>query len=177
LALFLTRPSGSPKAPAPSNPAELFDAFAYPGRPTLRGELAAQFKVVATPFTPLGQELREGDLLLRRAEGAMGHLSVIAASELRSYEQVLWEGLVPEAAAAGHYAQVVEAGARPHGLADRFARRVTDADGRLPGDSLVLRVRQPDALVQARADTEAAGQEVCAGDVSDFGSAWRSSRD
>src|SRR5262249_50823874 len=32
LALFLTRPSGSPKAPAPSNPAELFDAFAYPGR-------------------------------------------------------------------------------------------------------------------------------------------------
>ncbi len=122
--------------------AEIFDAFAYPGREALRSQLEQYFEVVALPRTPLDSELRTSDLLFRRIEGGRGHLSVIASPELRPYQEVLSEGLIPEAFSPGKYAHVVDAGARPHTLSDAFARRVADDTGRLPYDQLVLRTQE-----------------------------------
>jgi hypothetical protein len=132
--------------------AELFDAFAYPGREALRDRLERDFEVVALPRAPLDGTLRPGDLLFRRGEGGLGHLSVIASPELRNYEALLSEGLTPEVIGPGNYAQVIETGVRPHTLSDAFARQITDAEGRLPYDQLVLRLREdapPAAKIQA----------------------------
>jgi hypothetical protein len=122
--------------------AEIFDAFAYPEREALRGRLEEHFEVVALPRASVGQDLREGDILVRRAEGGLAHLSVIASADLRDVETLMVDGLTPENFASGQYAQVVETGVRPHGRADDFARRVADRTGRLPYDQLVLRPRE-----------------------------------
>ncbi|MDQ3775004.1 MAG: S8 family serine peptidase [Pseudomonadota bacterium] len=122
--------------------AELFDAFAYPGREALRDQLGQNFEVVAPPRAPLDGRLHTGDLLIRRGEAGLGHLSVIASPELRGYEELLSEGLIPEIKGPGKYAQVVETGARPHTLSDAFARGVVDATGRLPYGQMVLRTRE-----------------------------------
>ncbi len=138
MAESLTLP-GSGRLPSA---AELFDAFAYPGREVLRNQLEQYFEVVALPRTPLDSKLRAGDLLIRRGEGGLGHLAVIASPELRHYEEVLSEGLIPETFNSGKYTHVVDAGVRPHTLSSAFARRVTDDTGRLPYDQLVLRTQE-----------------------------------
>jgi len=122
--------------------AELFDVFAYPGREALRSHLEQYFEVVALPRAPLDGRLSANDLLIRRGDSGLGHLSVIASPELRHYEEVLSEGLIPETFNSGKYAHVVDAGVRPHTLSDAFARRVTDDTGRLPYDQLVLRTQE-----------------------------------
>jgi outer membrane protein OmpA-like peptidoglycan-associated protein len=149
LALILSRSPGPAKPTTLPSPIEIFDGFAYPGREALRKQLEQNFEIVALPHTQLGQNLREGDVLVRRAEGERAHLSVIASPKLRSYQELLAEGWKPESFAAGRYAQVVEGGLRPHNRADQFARRVTETSGLLPHDSLVLRLRQPVAYGQS----------------------------
>jgi peptidoglycan hydrolase-like protein with peptidoglycan-binding domain len=151
---MLTRGGRSEALTVPSNErlysaAEIFDAFAYPSRDSLMNQLEQNFEVIAMPGMELAQELHEGDVLVRRAEGEMAHLSVIAVPELWSHEGLLGEGLVPEHFAPGKYAQVVELGARPHNLADRFARRITDSTGLVSRDSLVLRLREPASFGQS----------------------------
>lgn len=133
----------SAKYGGPLTAAELFDSFASPDPGALRRKLDQHFEVVALPREVLTQGLQEGDVLFRRGEGAAAHLSVIAGPELWTWQELLEQGLVPESYAGGQFAHVVDTGSRAHTRADWFAREVTDATGRLPSDSLVLRRRAP----------------------------------
>jgi GH25 family lysozyme M1 (1,4-beta-N-acetylmuramidase)/subtilisin family serine protease/outer membrane protein OmpA-like peptidoglycan-associated protein len=127
--------------------AEIFDSFVYSGRPALRNQLEQNFEVVELPGRPLNQELREGDVLVRRAEGDVAHVSVIAAPKLRNLEALLSEGMIPESLNDGKYAHVVETGVRPHSRSDEFARQLTDSAGRLLNDILLLRLATPSPVI------------------------------
>src|SRR5262249_52366271 len=97
-----------------ATPAEIFDAFAYPQRTGLRERLEQSFEIVALPRVRLEREIQEGDILLRRGDGGMGHISVVASGELLDRESLAARGLTPESASEGMFVQVVESGARPH---------------------------------------------------------------
>jgi hypothetical protein len=128
--------------------AEVFDQFAYRSRTGLSRQLAQNFEVVGMPGSPLGSEVRSGDLRIQRAEGERAHVSVLAGSQLRNLNAALSEGLTPESRESGKYAQVVEGGVLPHTRADRFARQMTDSAGRLLNDILLLRLATaPPAVV------------------------------
>lgn len=144
----LSQPGAVEGIPAPSSidarsvpPAtDFFDALVYPGRDGLRRHLERFFEVVAGPGEYLAGELREGDVVVRRAMGEpFGHLWIVAAPERWSDGDLPSAGLSPEGRLPGEYVRVVEGGARPHTLADRFVRRVTDGAGRVPLDQLVVR--------------------------------------
>lgn len=123
-----------------SDAARIFDSVVYlPGERSSE-QLLGSLEVVALPGTRLEQELRSGDVMLRRGEGEMAHVAVIAEPKLKSLETVLADGLTPENFKLGCYAQVVEAGIRPHTFSDRFARQLTDSAGRLLNDILLLRL-------------------------------------
>jgi subtilisin family serine protease len=124
------------------SPAAIFDAFAHGGSPALRRQFEPVFDVLAVPGGYLGEQLRPGDLLLRRGERGLGHLAMVAAPGLWPHGQLLSVGLRPEGARAGLYAQVVEGGAFPHTTSDRFARLVAETSGRVPNYQMVLRPRQ-----------------------------------
>ena len=149
LLLALTLPaivrSGAPpaaSAPAsPPTPTEIYDTFAYPAPGRLREQFGRCFEVLALPSTVLDRDLAEGDILVRRGDGNMAHFAVIVSSELRDLEVLALAGLTPETYRPGYYVQVVETGARPHTRNDGFARRVTDLDGVVPRDTLLLRWR------------------------------------
>lgn len=131
-------PGGNGRRVPPA--AEIFDAFVYPHHGALRGHLERLFEVVAGPSEPLAGGLREGDVVVRRALGEpFGHLWIVAAPERWDRRDLESAGLSPEGHLPGGYARVVEGGARPHARADSFARRVTDAAGRVPPNQLVLR--------------------------------------
>ncbi|MFN2397745.1 MAG: S8 family serine peptidase [Gemmatimonadaceae bacterium] len=102
-------------------------------------------RIIARPLERLEGQLRPGDVIVRRAlgEGDLTHVAVVAGPELRR-EELATEGLTPEDDAPGWYAQVVEGGLRPHRLADRYARRVSDGSMRLTPDQLVLRPTLPE---------------------------------
>lgn len=127
---------------APSS-AEIFDAFAYPSRGAVRGDLQEYFEVVGQPGEMLESELRPGDLMFRRVDGETAHVSMIAGSKLWSLEGAMADGVTTENAENGKYAQVVEAGPRPHASSDRFARQMTDSVGRLLNDIVLLRLATP----------------------------------
>ncbi|MCG8349685.1 MAG: S8 family serine peptidase [Chloroflexales bacterium] len=120
--------------------ATLFDAFAGASRAAERRAFAEQFSLVARPGAPLSVPLHAGDLVVRRAlgEGMVGHIALIAEPTLRTAAEATAAGLTPESMRAGRYIQVVEGGIRSHSHADGYARRLLDADGRLPHDTLVL---------------------------------------
>lgn len=148
--------SGSPTAvlkqafdhaglPAPRNgilpsAAEIFDSFAYPKQGALLQELEENFEMVGSPRSFL-DSLQAGDLIVRRAEGGLGHVSIVVSPELWDYEELISSGLTPEVYRRGQYVQVIEGGIHPHTRADFFARQITDDMGRLPHDQLVLRIR------------------------------------
>ena len=78
------------------NAAEIFDSFAYHPTGRLRDQLGQSLEVVGLPGTPLDRELRKGDVMVRRGEGELAHVSVIAEPRLRNLENLLSEGLTPE---------------------------------------------------------------------------------
>ncbi|MGB7292650.1 MAG: hypothetical protein WBD99_10800 [Thermodesulfobacteriota bacterium] len=121
------------------SPAVIFDAFAPGGSPALRRHFAQFFDVVAEPGSRLDRLLQPGDLLFRRGEGNLGHMAMVAAPELWSYEELPSVGLSPEGNRLGMYVQVVEGGAHPHASADRFARLMLDSTGRMPYNQMLLR--------------------------------------
>jgi hypothetical protein len=123
----------------------LFDAFATRRRPDDRERFAVIFQPVAMPGLSLGTTLRPGDLLVRRAigDGGMGHVAVVAGTELHQPARALASGWRLEGSRPGRYVLVVEAGPRPHPRGDRFARRLLDPFARLPLDTLVLRLQAP----------------------------------
>jgi subtilisin family serine protease len=140
--------------------AEIFDSFAYPGRPKLRNQLEQNFEVVALPGTPLNLPLREADMVFNRGDGQAAHVSFIKAPELRDLESLEAEGLTPESFTRGNYAQVIEGGAFPHESSDRFARRITEPKGIVPSDSLILRLRPGAAAERAEASFSERGSRL-----------------
>jgi peptidoglycan hydrolase-like protein with peptidoglycan-binding domain len=130
--------------------AQLFDAFAYWRSGGPREQFERCFEVVGTPGNVLQEELRRSDLLVRRGDGDMGHIAIIASPQLKSLEAVLTEGVMPETFSPGLYAQVVETGMWPHELADRFARLITEPNGRIPHRQMILRYRASSPVPQRR---------------------------
>jgi subtilisin family serine protease len=128
--------------------AEIFDAFAYWRSGGTREQLERCFEVVGCPASLLQKELRRSDVLVRRSDGDMGHISIIASPQLKSLEALLAEGLIPETFSAGLYAQVIETGTWPHELADKFARLITELDGRIPHWQLILRPKLSSPMQQ-----------------------------
>ncbi|UJS22193.1 MAG: DUF2272 domain-containing protein [Candidatus Brocadia sp.] len=124
------------------SPASIFDAFAPGGAPVLRQYFERFFEVVAEPGVRPDDVFQLGDFLVRKAmcEG-FGHVAIIAAPESWDYEQLSSAGLIPESHHLGAYVHVVEGGARPHALADSFARLILDETGRMPHDQMILRFR------------------------------------
>jgi hypothetical protein len=118
-------------------------------------------EVIAEPGDHLEEPLQKGDILVRVAPGepGLGHLALIADPQWWWREQLAAAGLTPEGHRPGRYVQVVEGGARPHGLWDGFARRIADETGRLTGNQLVLRLRP--GLESLAELTEAAGVKAC----------------
>lgn len=129
------------------SPIELFDAFAHAQRSSLRTEIENLFEIVGLPGELIHNHLQEGDVIIRSTlgEGDLAFVSVVALPELWSYEQLAGANLLSESDRSGYYVQVIESGPRPHRVIDSFARRLLDADARLPKDSIVLRVmHQPE---------------------------------
>jgi hypothetical protein len=124
-------------------PAALFDAFAYPRNAGSRQRLERWFQLVAAPGQPLRVDVAPGDLLVRRAvgDGGLAHVALIAAPDREPLDRALAGGWRLEGVRPGAYVRVVEPGPRPCLLRDRFARRLLDARGWLPLDTLVLRPR------------------------------------
>jgi hypothetical protein len=127
---------------APFSRAELFDAAAYGADPRAGRWLLEHFEIIARPGHRLSAPLRRGDVLLRRAEGALAHAAIIVDPELHGALAVVLAGGTVENGAPGGFAYVAERGTRPHEEHDRFARRVIDEDGRLPGRQVILRRRE-----------------------------------
>jgi hypothetical protein len=96
-------------------------------------------------------------------DGDMGHIAIIAFPQLKTLEILLAEGLIPETFSAGLYAQVIETGTWPHELADKFARLITEPNGRVPNRQLILRPRQSSPMQQRpqfAASTDNAGHRT-----------------
>ena len=106
-----------------------------------RGTPVEGLQVVAWPGERLDEPLRGGDLLLRVALGEprLGHVAVLVDGFLKPAEALAAAGFQVEASGRGLYAHIIEAGARPHTLLARFARRVVDASGCVPPGQLLLR--------------------------------------
>lgn len=119
--------------------AMLFDAFVLGGGPV---PLLRAFDVVARPGTRLGA-LRPGDLVLSRGRGSpFGSVAVVASADLRHHGQLRPAGYRTDGRLPGLYAHVLDPA--PHPWSHRYARRVADPLGVLPGHMLVLRYRDAD---------------------------------
>jgi subtilisin family serine protease/GH25 family lysozyme M1 (1,4-beta-N-acetylmuramidase) len=125
------------------DPAALFDGFTTPGASGCRPMLDQVFTVVAYPRQRLTQAPLPGDIVLRRALGepGLGHAAVVAGPDRLTAQEGWRRGYRPESSRPGWYAHVVEAGSRPHRRADGFSRRIANAEGYVPADTLILRPR------------------------------------
>jgi N-acetyl-anhydromuramyl-L-alanine amidase AmpD/subtilisin family serine protease len=117
---------------------QVFDAFFHGDGQA--GGLAGVFEVVGLPGGFPIDAPRMGDLLIRHGENGFAHAAFLSSAELFPPGELSSHHLNAESLRPGWYAQVVEGGAFPHTLADRYARRILDAEGYLPRDSLLLRL-------------------------------------
>jgi peptidoglycan hydrolase-like protein with peptidoglycan-binding domain len=127
----------------------LFNVFVHGDRSPLRSEtlrpyFARRLQVLARPGDRIASMCVEpGDLLVRVAPGqGWGHVAVVAAPVQCSGRGLQDLGWIPEDRTPhpdARYVHVVEVLPRIRRIADRFARRIAGADGRLPRDSLMLR--------------------------------------
>ena len=99
------------------------------------------FKILARPRETLDTSLQKGDILLRIAkdEPGLGHLAVISDPNLMSYKQLLEKRYIPESVHEGYYTSVIEGGAFPHLMNDAFARQISDREGKILDDQVLLR--------------------------------------
>ncbi|WP_167884648.1 S8 family serine peptidase [Cupriavidus oxalaticus] len=122
---------------------------------SLTGQTRDRFEMIGAPGKQLTDEPQPGDVLCRRGEGGLSHAALIAGVDYWPREQVEFAGLIPESNRPGIYVQVVEGGLFPHASADRFARLLTDAEGRVPPDQMLLRpLRERPVGGSARTDHE-----------------------
>lgn len=115
----------------------LFDHF-IGRREVLPAGFIRHFERIAGPGEPV-PELRPGDWLLRRGEGGVGHIAVIASPHAWDRARLQAEGWQTDSRLPGRYVHVVDPA---HGGMSRnryFARRLGDDTGRLPMDTLLLR--------------------------------------
>ncbi len=160
----------------------LFRILAGPDRP-VRRRVEAWTSVVVRPGTRMEDvQPMPGDLLFRVARGeGWGILGIIASPGLHPHDRLpelgfRFEGyprIIP-----GHYVHVMEPGPRFRGAGERFCRRLTDASGRLPANTMLLRIRSagtsPETAETAALDTAEGGSAYpCAGELSAFGRAGR----
>ena len=98
-------------------------------------------EIVARPFEQPDQPLRPGDVMLRATPGAgdIGHVMVLASSDLRTASALAADGITAESTAPGQYGTVIEAGCSRTDRSQRYARRWLDGRGRVPPNSLILR--------------------------------------
>jgi len=118
--------------------------------------------VLAAPGQRLGTALLPGDLLVRRAigDGAIGHVALIAVPDVAPRDRALAQGWSLEGPRRGGYVRVVEAAPGRYLVRDdRFARRLLDPAGRLPTDTVVLRLR-PGAVPALEAAEQAGPAKV-----------------
>jgi subtilisin family serine protease len=121
--------------------AESFDALGYPCNPPLRSLLQRYFDLAARAGFCAATSFKTGDILIRRGEGNLAHVAVLAGSDIREREALQAAGIQTAPEGSGYYALVVEGGPIPHGVASGFARRITNEAGCMPSNQLVLRVR------------------------------------
>ncbi|MGZ3183109.1 MAG: S8 family serine peptidase [Telluria sp.] len=151
-------PPGAPRL----SPVALFNAFAYPDyRAAQLQRFGDRFDVLARPGEPLAADPQPGDLLVRSARGEnWGNLSVVAAPGVQDLSVLPSAGLRAEAGGRlpGGYLHVVDLGPMAQGAAAGFARRVADAAGRVPADTVLLRPRTGAApAAEAAADCGCGG--------------------
>jgi GH25 family lysozyme M1 (1,4-beta-N-acetylmuramidase) len=110
-----------------------------------RGHLLSDvLQVIGTPFDKAPETLRAGDWMIRVVPGSgdIGHICVLASSELLSRAELRAEGIPAESSLPGYYGAVIEGGAYPHKWDDLFARRFLDGNGRVAPHSVILRPRR-----------------------------------
>ena len=120
---------------------ELYNAFVHSNtaplsRHRLRDHYANCFVPIALPGDRLqSRDLCLGDIVVRVARGEnWGQFSIVSAPSLLSSSEL---GHLP----LGHYVSVIECSPRPRLRRDHFFRRVTDTQGKILPDTLVLRVQ------------------------------------
>lgn len=145
-------------------PGTLFRAFAR-ARERNGAGLERLFRVVARPGDAVPMLLRRGDILVRYtpAEPGLGHVSFLATPVVEPLERARASGWHVESPRPGGYVLVVEGSRAPHVARDRFARRVADSNGRLPVDSLLLRLGGPSAFELAESPGSAPPLRLPAG--------------
>jgi subtilisin family serine protease len=121
--------------------AQSFDSLAYPCNPPLRSLLQKHFDLAARPGFCGATPFRSGDILIRRGEGTLAHVAVLAGSDILERGALQAAGVCTAPEGPGYYALVVECGSTPRGVAAGFARRITDEAGCMPPNQLVLRMR------------------------------------
>jgi subtilisin family serine protease len=143
------------------SPASLFEAFAYNKNPAARQHFEQFLEVVAAPRSPL-PEIRPGDFLLRHplGEGEFTHVSMLATGNTFRADELASAGINAEGSRPGYYSEVIEAGWFPHRQGDRFARRLSDENGLLTHDGLILRIRPGARNSQSSGFAETAGGSV-----------------
>ena len=146
--------SGPPSSGRVPGAAGLFDAFAYSRDPASRRDLERTFQLIAAPGAPPAAPLEAGDLIVRRGlgEGRVGRIGFIVVPVPEPLERAVAKGWRVETLRPGRYVQVAEPGPWPRLSGDCFARRIIDMYGRLPLDTLVLRIRVPAESSEAPAD-------------------------
>jgi len=120
--------------------ARLFDHFVG-RRQVLPAAITGRFSVVALPGDGVGA-MRAGDWLLRRGEGGIGHVSIVATPRLWPAASLLAQGWQPENRRPGGFVHVIDLAHGGRLRDDRFARRVCDGAQRVLPDTLLLRPRR-----------------------------------
>jgi hypothetical protein len=133
------------------SPALIFDTFTSQnlGRSSLRNYLNNHFEVIGSPGSYLTENVRQGDILVRRAlgEGNLASVSIVAENTIVPADQLYLTELSPEYYEEGNYVQVIEGGQFPKNLHQKFARRLTDSFNYLEEDQLILRLKPSVAAV------------------------------
>ena len=119
-------------------PAALFDAYANGHAES--SPYDALFEVIGMPGDTPSATIDAGDVMIRRALGEpdVAHAAVIVAPPVRDATTGL-SGRQVERGGRGYYAPVAEGGGSVHCAHAPYARRVLDAEGAVPRDTLLLR--------------------------------------
>lgn len=127
--------------------ARLFDHFTG-RRSVLPAHVVARFDVVALPGSAQGP-LRAGDWLVRRGEGGIGHVSIVATPRVWPAATLAAQGWQPENGRHGGFVHVIDLAHGGRLRSDRFARRVCDGARNVPRDTLLLRPRRAPGIDDA----------------------------
>jgi subtilisin family serine protease len=136
------------------SPAALYQSASIKGSYTDQDDIPLDVIAVATQ--PLDQCLRAGDWMIRRVPGTgdIGHVSILAASDLLDADALTAAGILSEGAQSGRYGLVIESGTFPHTRSRPYARRFLDRRGRVPPHTILLRPRFGNAVDVASAPAE-----------------------